>query len=62
VADANEEDEIDKIEGPGNRMTHPGHSQAFDELPGKGEKGPEKDEGQGDGYDPKKLSRMDQRF
>ena len=57
VADADEEDEIDKIEGPRNGMPHPGLSEAFDELPGKGEKGPEKDEGQRGGYDPKKLSR-----
>jgi len=53
---------IDEIETPGNRMSHSRYAQAFDELPGKGENGPEEDKGQGNGHHPEKSSRAAQGF
>jgi hypothetical protein len=43
-------------------MSHSRYAQAFDELPGESENGPEEDEGEGDGHDPEESSRAAQGF
>jgi hypothetical protein len=46
MADPDEKDKIDKVECPGHGMTHSRHSETPNILPGEGEEGPQKDNGE----------------
>src|SRR4030042_1284392 len=56
MTDSNEEDEVDKVESPGARMTHSPPSQTSIILPTEGNKGPKEDDGKRNHRDPETPS------